>query len=105
MTALHFSLFIRLLRATLLSFALLCCLVPLPAHSLVGHSKLGLAESQLAVELYQKIVYRVQDSNRNLLFSPSAVFSALSLAYVRAQGRTKEQMQTVMHLEDFSNYM
>lgn len=36
----------------------------------------------------------------NLIFSPHSIYSALTLAYLGANGKTKESLEEVLHLKD-----
>ena len=54
------------------------------------------SNNMLAMDLYDR--YRLEDGN--LFFSPYSISSALTMTYEGAKGKTKDEMQEVLHLPD-----
>jgi len=54
------------------------------------------ANNQFAFDLYS----RYQSKDGNMFFSPYSIFSALAMTYEGANGKTEQEMQTVLHLPE-----
>ena len=72
---------------------------PAPAKSAEPSAEVqatAAGSNAFAFELYRELI----KSKDNLLFSPYSISSALGMTYAGAQGKTKKQMQAVLHLGD-----
>lgn len=62
-----------------------------------GISQVVSANNQFAIELYQQINKQPKQLDKNFLFSPYSLSTAMAMLYIAAEGETKQQIQKTFH--------